>query len=155
MRKKESLEKNINLDWVLKGEIAVGPAPRSFTDVSILKKNHIVGILSLCSLDEIDFKENLSDYFKFKRLILPDHKYKNDLTIEQLNQSLNYLEELKELGPVYVHCVAAKERSPLVCMGWLVKKHNLTPTQALDYMMEIHKGTNPLPKQFNLLKLIK
>ena len=76
-------------------------------------------------------------------------------TVEDaINKALDMLEELKNFGPVYVHCVASKERSPLVCMGWLVKKHNLTPTQALDYMMEIHKGTNPLPKQFNLLKLI-
>ena len=155
MIKKESMGKTFKIDWVLKGELAIGPAPVSYDDINKLKDYKIVSILSLCDVEELDFKENLSDFFICKRLILPDHKYKENLTIEKLNQALNFLEELKDFGLVYVHCVAAKERSPLVCMAWLVKKHNLTPIQALDYMMEIHKGTNPLPKQFNLLKHIK
>ena len=64
---------------------------------------------------------------------------------------MKILTEIKLLGPVFVHCVASVERSPLICMAWLIKMHNLSPKQALDYLMEIHKGTNPLPSQYNIL----
>jgi protein-tyrosine phosphatase len=52
---------------------------------------------------------------------------------------------------VYVHCVAAMERSPLVCLAWLVTRHGQTPERALDYLMQVHPGTNPLPGQLALL----
>ena len=55
-------------------------------------------------------------------------------------------------GPVYVHCVAAMERSPLVCLAWLVKQRRLKPARALDYLMQVHPGTNPLPGQLALLQ---
>ena len=43
------------------------------------------------------------------------------------------------------------ERSPLVCMAWLVSRQGLAPLQALDYVMQIHPGTNPLPSQWQAL----
>ena len=43
------------------------------------------------------------------------------------------------------------ERSPLVCLAWLVQEHRMTPERALDYMMQQHPGTNPLPGQLALL----
>ena len=98
---------------------------------------------------------NYEDHFCCKRIVLPDHKYKEDLTIDKLNLAINTLAEIMEIGPVYIHCVAGIERSPLVCMAWLVKHYDLTPTQALEYLMDVNTGTNPLPKQFRLLKLIK
>ena len=72
-----------------------------------------------------------------------------------MNLAINTLAEIIESGPVYIHCLAGIERSPLVCMAWLVKNYNLTPTQALDYLMHVHKGTNPLPAQLKLLNLLK
>ena len=89
-----------------------------------------------------------------KRTILPDHKYKNPISINKLNLALENLSILRKEGSVYVHCLAGIERSPLVCMGWLVKNNNLTPTQALDYLMNVHPGTNPLPNQLKLLSLL-
>ena len=69
----------------------------------------------------------------------------------ELEQALTTLAELRQQGPVYVHCVAAMERSPLVCLAWLVRRHGLTPHRALDYLMQVHPGTNPLPGQLALL----
>ena len=43
------------------------------------------------------------------------------------------------------------ERSPLVCLAWLVRRQGLTPQRALDYLMQVHPGTNPLPGQLALL----
>ena len=128
----------------LNNKLAIGAAPRYLRDLEELKKNEIVWIFSLCSKEENNAKVNFEEYFSCKRLILPDHKYKEALTINLLNLAVNTLAEIMESGPVYIHCLAGVERSPLVCMGWLIKNYNLTVTQALDYLMEIHKGTNPL-----------
>ena len=145
---------HIKLDWVLKDELAIGSAPKTFEDINELKINGINGILSLCSNEENPFNIDLKDYFNCRNILLPDHKYKSLLTIDKLNQALENLSILKKHGSVYVHCLAGVERSPLVCMGWLVKNHSLTPTQALDYLMNIHSGTNPLPDQLKLLNLL-
>ncbi len=145
---------NIKLDWILSNEIAIGSAPKNHEDVNYLKKNGINGILSLCSNEENPFNVNLKDFFNCKNILLPDHKYKDSVSIDQLNIALENLSILRQGGSVYVHCLAGVERSPLVCMGWLVKNHNLTPTQALDYLMNVHPGTNPLPEQLRLLSLL-
>ena len=145
----------IKIDWVLNDQLAIGAAPRDNNDLDVLKKCGFVWIFSLCSKEEINVEVNFEDYFSCKRVILPDHKYKEALTIDQLNLAINTLAEIIESGPVYIHCVAGIERSPLVCMAWLVKNYNLTPTQALDYLMDVHKGTNPLPAQLKLLNLLK
>ncbi len=145
----------IKIDWVLNDQLAIGAAPRDNNDLDVLKKYGFVWIFSLCSKEEINVEVNFEDYFSCKRVILPDHKYKEALTIDQLNLAINTLAEIIESGPVYIHCVAGIERSPLVCMAWLVKNYNLTPTQALDYLMDVHKGTNPLPAQLKLLNLLK
>tara|TARA_A100001011_G_C13807702_1_gene633587 strand:+ start:33 stop:482 length:450 start_codon:yes stop_codon:yes gene_type:complete len=146
---------NFKIDWVLQNEIAVGPIPKTFRDIDELKNKKIIWIFSLCDIKEFPIDINYEDYFSCKRVILPDHKYKRPLTIDQLNLALDTLAEIIETGPVYIHCLAGVERSPLVCMAWLMQNHNLTLTQSLDYLMDIHKGTNPLPEQLRLLHLIK
>ena len=146
---------HISINWVLTNKLAVGPAPRKQEDLEVLKKNRIKWIFSLCSENEVNVEVNYEEHFCCKRIVLPDHKYKEDLTIDKLNLAINTLAEIMEIGPVYIHCVAGIERSPLVCMAWLVKHYDLTPTQALEYLMDVNTGTNPLPKQFRLLKLIK
>jgi len=144
----------IKIDWVLQNELAIGQAPKKQADILELKKYGIISILSLCSKEEISSDLEIEKFFLLKRVVLPDHKYKVAPTINNLNLALAKLSEIITKGPVYVHCVAGIERSPLVCMAWLIKNHNLTPIQALDYLMEVHNGTNPLPEQLNLLNFL-
>ena len=139
-------------DWVLVDKLALGPCPLKERHVEILKRNNIQSILSLCSEEEAKSPLSMKNQFICERIVLPDHKYKEVLTMQQINEALVLLQSLMSNGPVFVHCVASIERSPLICMAWLVKNHNLSPQQSLDYMMEVHKGSNPLPIQFDLLK---
>ncbi len=145
------MKNRFHIDWVLQNELAVGPAPREEIDLNYLQKKGITSILCLCSEDEANSPKNINKYFNFTRFVLPDHKQKEPPTLNDLKKSLDILSRLKQEGPVLVHCVASAERSPLVCMAWLVKKHKLSPQQSLDYLMEVHRGTNPLPNQFGLL----
>lgn len=139
------------VNWVLKNEIAIGPAPTTKDDLLKLKENNIKGILSLCSSIEVKPPENIKNTFFCERIILPDHSYTRTLNIKELNKALKILEEMKKKGSIFVHCKAAIERSPIVCMAWLIKKHGLTMPQALDYLMTVNKGTCPLKSQLLIL----
>jgi len=140
------------LNWVLINEIAIGPAPIKEKHLLIIKDEGIKSIFSLCSYEEAPFLDQMSDLFKCERFVLPDHKANKIVTSDEILAALFILKNLKKDGPVFIHCVAAMERSPLICISWLIKMHNLKLDEALNYLMQSHVGTNPLPEQLNVLK---
>lgn len=140
------------IDWVLNDALAVGPAPRADRHISRLQEAGICAVLSLCSEAEAPPPDGFASSFITRRLVLPDHRVAEPMQPAQLEQALGLLAELTPNGPVYVHCVAGVERSPLVCMAWLVRRHGQSPQRALDYLMQVHPGTNPLPHQWRLLQ---
>jgi len=144
-------QSRFRLDWVLVQELAVGPAPRAERHLERLVAEGVRAVLSLCSEAEAPPPPGLETRFECRRLVLPDHRVERLPELAELEQSLAALAELRATGPVYVHCVAAMERSPLVCLAWLVRRQGLTPQRALDYLMQVHPGTNPLPGQLALL----
>ena len=139
------------IDWVLINQIAIGPAPRAERHLDRLQEEGISCVLSLCSTKEAEPPLGQNERFRSIRYVLPDHRSGRMPTLAELNTSLGHLAELHQHGPVFVHCVAAMERSPLVCLAWLVRQHRMTPERALDYLMQQHPGTNPLPGQLLLL----
>ena len=139
------------IDWVLVDQLAIGPAPRAERHLDRLQEEGIRCILSLCGPDEAPPPAGLDEVFRTSRYVLPDHRAGRLPTLEELEAALAHLAELQQHGPVFVHCVAAMERSPLVCLAWLVRKHRMTTERALDYLMQQHPGTNPLPGQLALL----
>ena len=148
-----SPKQRFRIDWVLVNQLAVGPAPRTQQHLQRLADAGVGSVLSLCSHQEAPPPEGLNTRFACERLVLPDHRSGRPPRLEELRDALGLMEQLHQAhGPVFVHCVAAMERSPLVCMGWLVQQHKLSPTEALDYIMQVHPGTNPLPAQLALLK---
>jgi len=142
---------SFQFDWVLTKELAVGCAPRSHRHIQRLLEEGIKGVLSLCSAEEAAPPDLLFETMKTSRVVLPDHRVHRHPTIEEIESALEELKALKKHGPIYVHCVAGVERSPLICIAWLVTQKNLTPEQALAYLMEVHPGTCPLPGQLNVL----
>ncbi len=141
-------------NWVLVNKLAIGTAPRNLDDISKLKKYSIKSVLSLCSTKEANLPIGFQINFDCERLTLPDHTYGRLPTLEELENALELLNKLINKPPVFVHCVASIERSPLVCLAWLVKYEKLSPEYALQYLMDIHPSTNPLPGQFSLLSKI-
>lgn len=138
-------------DWVLIGELAVGCAPKNNHHVQRLLDEGIKGVLSLCSEKEASQPDLLSKQMEASRVILPDHRSQRHPTINEVEKALEELKRLMQFGPVYVHCMAGVERSPLVCIAWLVTQKNLTPERALAYLMEVHPGTCPLPGQLKIM----
>ncbi len=143
------------IDWVLVDELAIGPAPRAERHIHRLKEAGIQSVLSLCSKQEAMPPDGLDDVFHTTRFVLPDHRAGRLPTPAELDTALNHLGALQQHGAVFVHCVAAMERSPLICLAWLVGKHRMAPEKALDYLMQQHPGTNPLPGQLALLGQIR
>ena len=139
------------IDWVLVQELAVGPAPRAERHLERMSGEGIAAVLSLCSEVEAPPPPGMELRFACRRLVLPDHRHQRLPDLPELQAALGALEDLRQHGPVYVHCVAAMERSPLLCLAWLVSRHGLSPQRALDYLMQVHPGTSPLPGQLALL----
>ena len=135
-----------------KEELALGPAPTREEHILKLRDNKIKCILSLCSLEEAKPPDNMEGLFVCRRIVLPDHTYGRKMNIKELKLALDILEDLSKLGSIFVHCRAAIERSPILCMAWLIKKHGLNMQQSLNYLMSINKGTCPLNNQLNLLE---
>lgn len=139
------------IDWVLVDELAIGPAPRATRHLDRLQEQGIKAVLSLCSINEAPTAEGLTECFEHRRVVLPDHRAERLPEPAELQSALAALRELRASGPVFVHCVAAMERSPRVCLAWLVSRHGQSPQAALDYLMQVHLGANPLPGQLKLL----
>ncbi|MCP9791113.1 dual specificity protein phosphatase family protein [Vulcanococcus limneticus Candia 3F8] len=138
------------ISWVIRQRLALGPAPRRPEHCELLEREGLAAIFSLCSEAEAAAPPGL-DRFVTTRLVLPDHRSDQSIEVADLLQALDVLTRLQQAGPVFVHCLASMERSPLVCMAWLVRSQGFSPLQALDYLMQIHPGTSPLPSQWQAL----
>ena len=132
-------------------ELAVGPAPKAERHLDYLEAEGVKAVLSLSSQNEAPLPEQIEQRFQYRRLVLPDHKADRFVKLEEIQQAITILHSLWLHRPVFVHCVAAMERSPLVCLAWLMQEQGLSQRQALDYLMQIHPGTSPLPEQLLVL----
>lgn len=142
------------IDWIEVDKLAIGALPKNNNDIQKLKNKNIKSILSLCEFEMVSIQDQLKKNFHYRNIILPDHKKGILPTLEQLIISIEAIDKLTLFGSTYVHCFASMERSPLVCMAWIIKEHHLKPQEALDYVMQAHSGTCPLSGQLALLNKI-
>ena len=133
-------------------ELAISSAPSKDENLEYIYKEGIKSIFTLCSEEEINLPSNIIKKFFHRRLILPDHSYKIKLKNDDIKKALEIINELIGNGSVFVHCYAGVERSPLICIAWLMQSKGLDLDDSLRYLMEVNPGTNPLPQQLNLLR---
>lgn len=145
------VEDSFAINWVLVNELAIGTAPCKESHLDLLAGQSIQAVLSLCSPLEVPPPKDLYARFVCERFVLPDHRSGRMPELAEIEAALDVLSRLLGHGSVFVHCVAAIERSPLLCLCWLVKNCRQTPQSALDYMMQVHPPTNPLPGQLKLV----
>ena len=141
-------------NWVLINELAIGNLPKTVNSIEILKENNIVSILNLCTKKEFEYQENLYSGFNYKNYPLPDHKSSRLPKLEEIKEVLNYASKMMTYGPLFVHCYASMERSPLICLGLLINKEGLSLQEAFDYLKQVHRNCNPLPEQLKIIDLI-
>ncbi len=148
-------KKNIlNFDWVLINKLGLGAFPKTDLHFETLKKMHIKSILTLCDSKEGVLPSQFKDKFNCEHYVLPDHRSKRFPSQEEIKSTVNLLEKLMKIGSVYVHCFAGVERSPLICLAYLMKNKNINMQDGLEYLMQIHPSTNPLKGQLDALSRI-
>jgi hypothetical protein len=144
----------LRLSWVLRSQLALGPAPRTPADLDVLAAAGIRAVLSLCAEEEVPPPPGLEQRFRCRRLALPDHRAARAPHTAELEQALALLVDLTAEGAVYVHCAAGVERSPLLCLAWLMRQRGLSLLDGLDYLMQVHPPTGPLPDQLASLRAL-
>jgi len=142
-----------NFNWVIYQTLAIGTSPKDNKDLIKLKESGIKSVFCLCNEIECPILNYEDSGIFFKRLVLPDHKSKSQLSIELLENAFKNLKNLiQKKSPVFIHCYAAVERSPLLCLTYLIKEKDMHFDDALAYLMQVHKGTNPMNSQLKILK---
>lgn len=139
-------------DWILKNKLAVGTCPTKDEDLKLLKEKKVKNILGLCSEEEIKWTKNIHEDFYCHRFILPDSNQKTLPSQEQLNSAFNLLRDLVEDDITFIHCVASMERSPLLCIMFIMDKYKLNLEEALDFVKRVHNNTNPTNDQLSCIK---
>ncbi len=134
-------------NWILINKLAVGTSPLKESDIEFLKKKKVKNILGLCSEEEIKWNEKINNDFSCFRIVLPDSNKKMLPTNEQLNTAFNLLKDLVGNDITFIHCVASMERSPLLCIMYVMEKYNISLEEALDFVKRVHSNTNPTNDQ--------
>ena len=141
-------------NWILVNKLAIGTPLTNQKDKSFLKGKKIISILDLrneSDLLKINYEKQLALYseFNLRRISLPDHNSKRLATTSEIQNAVNMLDKLSRDGPVFMHCHASVERSPLISVAYLMKKRNLNCIQAYEYVKQQNKITNVLLEQLN------
>ena len=147
--------KNFIFNWILLNELAIGSIPTRKEDYQLLKQKKIKSVISLTSEEEGSLYKIINGEFDCYKHILPDHKFEDNTKIEQVKEIINLMFSIKSKGPIFVHCFAAVERSPLICMAWLMQSHNLSQFEALEYVKRVNPSSNVLTSNYAILKNLK
>lgn len=108
--------------------------------------------MSPCSEVEARRNEGLSYRLTSSRLLLPDHRADRLHKPEKLQVAIEKkCGLLGAAGPVFVHCMAAMERWRLVCLALMVGRYRHPFQGAVDYLVRVNSGTNPLCGQAELV----
>ena len=139
-------------NWVLKNKLAIGTSPMKSKDINFLKKNEVKNILCLCSEEESKWHYELEDNFSCNRIILPDSNKKKLPSKMQIDNAYKFLKKLVNNNITFVHCFASVERSPLLCIMFIMENYSLNLEESLDYVKRMHNLTNPRNNQLILIK---
>ena len=139
-------------DWILINKLDVGTSPTKESDLILLKEKKVKNILGLCSEEEIKWNENIKKDFSCYRFVLPDSHQNILPTKEQLETAFNLLKDLVSKDITFIHCVAAMDRSPLICIMYIMGKYNLSLEEALDFVKRVNNNTNPTNDQLSCIK---
>ena len=143
---------NFIFDWILIEKLAVGNSPLERKNLDFLKKKGVKNILGLCSANEIEWDSEIKNFFNCERIYIPDSNSNKLLSFEDLEEAYNCLINFIDEDTTFLHCFASVERSPILCILYIMKKFNMRIEDALDYVKRKHKLTNHKNFQLKLIK---
>jgi len=140
--------------WVLTGQLAIGPMPVTAEQWQQLQDLGITSRFSCCYPEE-EIQISPPALWHSSGMPLPDHRQQELLTSERLSTSLDRLEAtLNNHAPLYLHCLAGRERSPLLAVGLVARRRRLNLFDALDWVRRCHPMANPIYGHLEILEKV-
>ena len=150
----KSNKSNFIFNWILINQLAIGTSPTNSEDIIFLNQKKIRNIIGLCSIKESEWHINLHEKFNCERIVLPDSRKEKLPQKKDLLNAFNKLRDAINEDITFIHCLASVERSPLLCIMYIMSTYKISIEDALDYVRRKHIYTNPTNKQLRLVKEI-
>ncbi|NJN29247.1 MAG: dual specificity protein phosphatase family protein [Synechococcales cyanobacterium RM1_1_8] len=139
-------------DWVLENRLAIGPLPRKGW-LRLLEQQQIRSIISLCAESEGKLPQELHHRFRCARVVLPDSHSGEPLRLAELSEVVDLIHwNLQKRQPVYLHCLAGIERSPLVAIAYLCRHQSMDLLDAAGWLSHVHPPSRPLTAQLQVVR---
>jgi hypothetical protein len=147
----EALTLPLPYSWILTNLLAIGPMPRHSLHWQQLEDAGFRSRFSCCYIEENQFSP-IPSHWLSENVSLPDHRQQEELTQERLNKALVRAHNLMTGGsPVYLHCLAGKERSSLMAVGLTAIQKNMDVFAALEWVRRCHPASTPIYEHLDLL----
>jgi hypothetical protein len=130
--------------WILTNSLAIGPMPRQPSHWEQLEQAGFHSRFSCCYPQEEELSP-IPDHWQSRSLALPDHRNQEALKPERLLEALELARGLMHSSaPVYLHCFAGRERSPLIGVGLTALERQVDVFEALDWVRRCHPAAMPI-----------
>ncbi len=140
--------------WILTNQLAIGPMPLSESHWNQLERAGFKSRFNCCYPQEDAGLVKPTGLIS-ERVSLPDHRNQESLQLEALLMALDRAEQLvDEHGPVYLHCLAGRERSALLAVGLTARLRDIDMFGALNWVRRCHPMANPVYSHLDLLDTI-
>jgi hypothetical protein len=137
--------------WILTNVLAIGPMPRLPSHWQQLEEAGFRSRFSCCYPDEEQLCP-IPSHWQSDSVALPDHREQEELQSEKLQLALDRAEILlREQAPVYLHCLAGRERSSLVAVGLTARQRGMDVFAALDWVRRCHPAASPIYGHLDVL----
>ncbi|MFZ0406664.1 MAG: hypothetical protein WAM11_00940 [Cyanobium sp.] len=144
----------LSYSWILTNQLAIGPRPVSKLHWQQLEEAGLRGRFSCCYPEE---EQSLPYPHGWQSAIvsLPDHRNQEELRLERLVEALSTADQLLDEGaPIYLHCLAGIERSPLLAVGLTARRRRIDVYAALDWVRRCHPSALPIYGHLELLEQV-
>jgi atypical dual specificity phosphatase len=139
-------------DWILAHRLAIGPLPKKAW-LQSFEEQGIRTIISLCSEVEGKLPKAMAAQFRCVRVPLPDSHYRRSLIPAELEEAVDLIHwNLQKRQPVYLHCLAGIERSPLVAIAYLCRYCSMDLLDATGWLAHVHGSSQPTPSQLKVVR---
>lgn len=150
-----------NFSWVINNQLAGSGLPLTF-DQFMWLVNHGIGTivtvrelplpLEWISVDDIkpsDSKGRTSKKLNYMHLRVEDY---HSPSIEEIESTVKFIEnEIEGKRAVLVHCAAGKGRTGTILAAYILKKENLSATDAITRIRNLRPGSIQTDSQENSL----
>ena len=147
----------MNFNWILINKLAIGTPVNSDKKKLLLNKKGIISILDL--RNKYDFRNSKQNKyveylmeFEYENVQLPDQNTGRLARTEEITRAVNMLQKLLIKGPIYMHCLASIERSPLISIAYLHLVKKISLIQSCDYVKQQNDLTNVSLRQLENIK---